>query len=286
MPQPDQIPETLRTVDIFLNVIGTLVCGSLAYFWYRVRGGRMDWGPDRSNRLDWTSVAVVVVVFWACAWIGGAATGMFDVQSQSPEDVRAVRLALTNAAALIGGAVACAVIGLKKFQAGWRGYGLVTGFTRKDLIITGATLLALWPLVMGSLFWSEILVRATLGDAAIHDHSAITLLENEALPTWTHWLVILTAAALAPITEEMFFRGILQTRFFDVLHSRRGAVLAAALCFAIMHGDQPAAVLPIAVLGILLGVLYEMTGSLLAPILVHTLFNAKSLLWHHWITAA
>ncbi len=286
MPQPDQIPEVLQTVDIILYVIGTLVCGSLAYFWLRIRGGRIDWGPDRPNRLDWTSIAVVVVAFWACAWIGSATTGMFDIQSQTPEDAGAIQLAFTNAAALLGGAIACAVIGLKKFQAGWRGFGLVTGFARRDLIITGATLLALWPLVMGSLFWSEILVRAALGDSAIHDHSAIALLENEALPTWIHWLVILTAAVLAPIAEEMFFRGILQTRFFNALHSRRGAVIATALCFAIMHGDQPAAVLPIAVLGIILGVLYEMTGSLLAPILVHTLFNTKSLLWHYWITAA
>ena len=46
-----------------------------------------------------------------------------------------------------------------------------------------------------------------------------------------------------------------------------------------MSDPQPHVVLPLAVLGVLLGVLYLRTGSLLGPIVLHALFNAKTLLW-------
>lgn len=83
--------------------------------------------------------------------------------------------------------------------------------------------------------------------------------------------MLLQSAVLAPLCEELFFRGYLQ----GVL-SRYGAgraCAAVALIFALAHGLS--AGLPCMVLlGLLLGAITLRTGSVLAPLLVHTAYNA------------
>ncbi len=89
-------------------------------------------------------------------------------------------------------------------------------------------------------------------------------------------LMALVFDALLPaLLEELFCRGAL----FSVLRplGRRAAVLGSALLFAIMHASL--AQIPYAlVAGILLALLYELTGSLVFPILFHFANNATSLL--------
>ena len=45
--------------------------------------------------------------------------------------------------------------------------------------------------------------------------------------------------------------------------------------FGLMHYTQPQYVLPLAVLGAVLGYVYEHTGSLVAPILIHILIQTE-----------
>ena len=53
-----------------------------------------------------------------------------------------------------------------------------------------------------------------------------------------------------------------------------------ALAFTLVHAQVHA--LPALLLGVLLGLAYERTGSLLVPILVHALFNLKTLIGVMW----
>ncbi|NNC88212.1 MAG: CPBP family intramembrane metalloprotease [Akkermansiaceae bacterium] len=87
-------------------------------------------------------------------------------------------------------------------------------------------------------------------------------------------LVLLVAAAciVAPLAEELVFRGYIYPsvkRFTDPVF----ATLFTSLFFAVVHLNA-ASVLPLFVLAILLTVVYEMSGSLWAPIAVHFGFNA------------
>jgi membrane protease YdiL (CAAX protease family) len=63
------------------------------------------------------------------------------------------------------------------------------------------------------------------------------------------------------------------------------AVGAAAVLFGLMHWGTPHHIPALIVLGLILGYAYERTGSLRVPIMIHILFNAKSLLWYA-LTAA
>ena len=128
-------------------------------------------------------------------------------------------------------------------------------------------------------------LRGRFGEEYLKDHRVIDTLENAALPGWAGTLLILTAIVIAPLAEEFFFRGILQTRLRSVLGSRWAGVAVAGICFGLMHGGQVAAIVPLAVMGIILGFVYEATGSLIGPILIHAMFNTKTLVWHSLLQA-
>lgn len=79
-------------------------------------------------------------------------------------------------------------------------------------------------------------------------------------------------AICAPISEEIIFRGLMLSRFKKGL-PRWLAILLTSLLFGLVHGQ----ILWIAYaffLGILLCMVVERTGSILASILVHAIFNA------------
>ncbi len=86
------------------------------------------------------------------------------------------------------------------------------------------------------------------------------------------WVCIVVAI---PIAEEIIFRGA----FYGGLRRLVPpgvAMLLSGLLFGVLHDG--AAVLPVALLGVTLAWLYERTGSLLTPCLVHCLHNGVTLL--------
>ena len=86
--------------------------------------------------------------------------------------------------------------------------------------------------------------------------------------------VTLGAAAilLAPVAEEILFRGILYPAVKQAGYPRI-ALWGAALLFAAVHANVVTFV-PLTVLALVLTALYERTNNLLAPIIAHALFNA------------
>ena len=88
--------------------------------------------------------------------------------------------------------------------------------------------------------------------------------------------VALSTIVVAPIAEELFFRGF----FYRALRTRLrvwSAALIDGVVFAALHfqGTDTAAILPvIALVGAGLCLVYERTGSLFAVIGVHAAFNA------------
>ncbi|MES2300106.1 MAG: type II CAAX endopeptidase family protein [Pseudomonadota bacterium] len=86
----------------------------------------------------------------------------------------------------------------------------------------------------------------------------------------TLWLLALTVIA-APLCEEFIFRGLI----FGGLRRSMGmlpAIVMSAAVFAIVH--PPLSMLPVFVVGLCTAFVYERSKSLLAPMLVHALYNA------------
>jgi membrane protease YdiL (CAAX protease family) len=104
---------------------------------------------------------------------------------------------------------------------------------------------------------------------------------------WVLALAAIVAVVVAPISEELFFRGFLQPALGRWTGRRMAIVLGAAF-FAAAHMDlytMPA----LLVLGIALGYVYDRTRSLAAPVALHMAFNGITLLsvfaFHGLVTA-
>ncbi len=85
-----------------------------------------------------------------------------------------------------------------------------------------------------------------------------------------------TASIAAPLFEEFLFRGFLLpslTSYMPVW----SAILLSSFIFAIAHLSL-SEVLPLTVLGIILGVVYTRSRNLLAPMLLHSAWNSITML--------
>jgi membrane protease YdiL (CAAX protease family) len=92
-------------------------------------------------------------------------------------------------------------------------------------------------------------------------------------PNLPYWLAALAIVA-APVFEEFIFRGLI----FGGLRRSLGlpaAALASAAIFGLVH--PAAAVIPVATMGLCAALVYARTGALVAPMLVHALYNADIL---------
>lgn len=89
--------------------------------------------------------------------------------------------------------------------------------------------------------------------------------------------VAVFAALVAPVVEEVVFRGFL----FPALRGKLGWIPAAILSgfiFGALHGGtDPVFLLPLAVFGVVLCVLYQRTGSLIPGMGLHALNNGLAL---------
>jgi membrane protease YdiL (CAAX protease family) len=89
-------------------------------------------------------------------------------------------------------------------------------------------------------------------------------------------IFIFQAVIFSPVVEELFFRGFLLT-FLKNYTSPALAIVLSAGVFACAHLNL-GAFLPLWFLGIVLGVAYEHTGSLLVPMTIHGCFNLATAL--------
>ncbi len=88
-------------------------------------------------------------------------------------------------------------------------------------------------------------------------------------------LLVFSAVILAPLWEELIFRGLI----FGYLKSRMSvfaALLVSSLIFSAYHLNE-AALMPLLIVGIATGYVYERTRSLYFAIFFHALFNALSM---------
>ena len=89
-------------------------------------------------------------------------------------------------------------------------------------------------------------------------------------------LVLLIAAVMAPLGEELYFRG----RLYDAVDSRFGAWTAAcvtAMAFGLVHG-VPIFIPVYVALGLILAGLRRWTGGLVAPVTAHLLNNVLAVI--------
>ena len=136
----------------------------------------------------------------------------------------------------------------------------------------GTTFLVSLPLiVVVGLAWVGLLKLCGL---PVEPQDAVSIFKKAKSPGLIGAMVVL-AALLAPLTEELIFRaGIF--RYVRTRLPRWAALLAPACCFAAVHNHLPSFA-PLVALGIVFSLAYERTGWIGTPIIAHALFNSYSI---------
>ena len=98
---------------------------------------------------------------------------------------------------------------------------------------------------------------------------------EEVLRSATYWpdilAIVLAGTIMAPIGEELFYRGMIYPVFRKHLGPVWGAI-TAGLIFGLAHMDLWRAI-PLAIGGAALCYLYEKSGTIFAPMLAHAVWN-------------
>ncbi len=96
-------------------------------------------------------------------------------------------------------------------------------------------------------------------------------------------VIFISAAILAPVSEELLFRGALFRLLRDIFGNEREAVIATALLFALIHWNLQQ-FLSLFLMGVLLQLACNQTKTLLTAVLMHAANNLLSVtiitLWH------
>jgi membrane protease YdiL (CAAX protease family) len=227
--------------------------------------GRLRVRTDFYRMLDLPLIGLVVLVYFALTAMPGA-------PSEVPLEKK------FTAQALIGSMVfQLMLMGMVVGFMSWRAkpaewLGLRWQSWPLAFAIAPLTVFFMWCL-MGALHlsgWNGWLERS-LGIDSMQE--AVKLLQ-ESQDVLVVGLMAVAAVLVAPVAEEVVFRGYLYPagkRFCGPV----GGVLFSSLVFAAAHGNV-VALAPLFVLAVLLCAIYEFTGSLWACIAVHFLFNGAT----------
>ncbi|MEN9991295.1 MAG: hypothetical protein RLZZ224_997, partial [Verrucomicrobiota bacterium] len=89
-------------------------------------------------------------------------------------------------------------------------------------------------------------------------------------------LMAISAAVVAPLAEELIFRGYLYP-VAKKWSGKHAALIFSAMWFSACHGNVPL-ILPLFLLGLILAIAYEKTGSIWAPMGIHFFFNSATVI--------
>jgi membrane protease YdiL (CAAX protease family) len=146
---------------------------------------------------------------------------------------------------------------------GWSSCGFVAALGRALLC-----LLAAYPLLM---LVQSMVYGVSGGDLTPQD--VVEFLQKAQTPR-DRTAILAMAVVIAPLSEEVIFRGFLYPvgkRYFGPFAS----ALSTALLFAVLHGHM-ASIPALFTLALCLSLAYEKTGSIMVPVLMHSVFNAIS----------
>jgi membrane protease YdiL (CAAX protease family) len=190
--------------------------------------------------------------------------------AEQPLQYRAVTGLCGYVLALTIGAVLVRLIRASAPQAG-------LDLTGRSVAWGIVSLILALPLVYSAGMICVMIQQAATGKE-ISSHLAHPILQslNENPHSPWAWVVGFISIVMAPLQEEIVFRGFLQTGFLTLLKRPWLAILMSSCVFGLAHlgaGMPWYGIVPVFVLGLAMGLAFEKTRSLGTAITMHVLFN-------------
>jgi len=262
--------QQIRPLSPFMTTLcGVGICVFLVWLAHSVNNPtkvKLSVTPGRSNNL--TPVHIIAIfLLWLLTPDLAIGIGL-HVKLGSSQIVIIAGIA-RSLAAIIGGLI----MATYSFDGGAVG-GM--GFTPRrwinDSIRSAIGLMAILPICMGLLIATTLLIQQWWPDLLVI-HQFLKILTDPKTHVFWRAMVILTAVVLAPLAEEVIFRGLLQSMFRRYLRRPWGAIVVTSILFSAMHFTDIKSLPALFALSLALGYNYERTGRLYSPIMIHMLFN-------------
>jgi membrane protease YdiL (CAAX protease family) len=248
----------------------TLLIAGLVLFWRFVvsPAARRQRGP--SALVAW-EVPIADFFSFALLVLGGMVVGsILGVAGVKLLGLRETPATMFAGAAMQLGMLVGAAAGLGSFRGG----AAAPPHASAGIFASGAItfLISLPLLTITSLVWRVLLKAVGLPEQRQDLVGMFARADSLALLT----LMILLAAVIAPIAEELVFRAGL-FRYFRTRMTRALALLLPAILFALLHANF-ASFAPLVLLAIIFSLAYERTGRIGTSIVAHALFNLNTIM--------
>jgi membrane protease YdiL (CAAX protease family) len=265
--------STVNLPDFILCLTGSLLFG---YWLLRTSFGirALDNSRPRRNRMPLFLPFLLLFVSYFSVALGGSIAKwlMGDLPDSQGVILDNLVICITGLASII-----IIIVSVRPFFARrLKGFGLNIRTIYKDLPAAFVNLLAIWPLIMVAMMLTMSVGHRLYGpDFQMPRHEELENL-SEYPQLLSRILVTVVAVIVAPLLEELLFRGLFQTMirsFLNVKNSAWPAIAISSALFVSMHVNQshwPA----LYVLGVGMGYSYEKSGSLFRPVFIHAIFNA------------
>ncbi|MDX2147357.1 MAG: CPBP family intramembrane glutamic endopeptidase [Planctomycetota bacterium] len=151
-------------------------------------------------------------------------------------------------------------------------------FRPRDIVLGFAGIALCLPVTLAASQLAMMIHRLTTrasGETLAHD--TLRRLVHDA-DTWA-WVSAATAVLVAPIAEELLYRGFLQSSLLKASGRAWTAILGTSVMFTLMHASVTSgwyALVQIFALSVGLGIAFERTRSLGVPVVMHVCFNAAN----------
>ena len=253
-------------VRAYALATGAFICFgvSLVLLW-------KQWRLERALR------GLIALLLWSYT---GIFLGAWALKSTDPVGPSVIQLVVA-ALSFQGAALIFVNFFLREHQTNWKeAFGF--GHQWPQAIMLGIILAGVFLPLGWGLQWLSAQVMVHLPRLHLKPE------EQQAVQTLQHASALLPRVALAaitivlaPVAEEILFRGILYP-WIKQAGFPQLALWVSALIFAAVHANMMT-FLPLAVLALALTYLYEKTDNLLAPITAHAVFNGMNFMALYYV---
>ena len=274
------ILTSLTAADIVMIAMALL---GVAFFikWLQSPAGPFDLSniPVRRNRIPYLAPFIFILTWLLLIAVASSAVEMIEAAGPADES-QAWREDFFTYAAIATVELAMIIFFIDfaraRFVRGLKGFGLDTRTIPKDLPAAVANLVTAVPFVLSGVALAIFFGRIFYGREFNFQQSEGLVVVMSSPHPYLRILMVIFIVLVAPVFEEMLFRGMLQSMIQGFIGRPWTSVILASVLFVILHPQ--AHWLALFALSVTMGYAYEKSGSLFRPIFIHVAFNAINLI--------
>lgn len=262
------------TFLILYAVMTVLVIGSLSWLLIKKLNGGNLFSQNELPVAGWNLTDVFIIILMWFFFFSVLLFPLMGVMGKNtePESNPVYMLAADSIAKLLAMLILFRLIS-RHNQVPSEALGLDTKGLKKNIIpaIVAGILIIPVVAIIGAI-WTALLQALKLD---VSDQEIVEILKKASSPELII-VVIFTSVILAPVIEEIFFRGFI----YRVIKKHTGvisATLITGFLFGMAHGAL-ASIVPLSIFGMFVCYIYERSGKLWVPMIAHAIFNTSAVI--------